>query len=88
MSRRRRRMTKAEAVREFRQLIMPRLRRLEERGSGHTITGRVEGKKIDYPRRREAWGIYTDGLLRSGDISLNQYERWESPALVVPPWRR
>jgi hypothetical protein len=49
---------------------------------------RLEGKSIDYGRRRQAWDFYTDSLARSGEISLSQYERWQSPAFVVPPWRR
>jgi len=75
-NRRKRFMTKAEAVREFRQYFMPVIRRDEK------------GRNIDYGRRQQDWAFYVDSLQRDGRVSMSQSERWSNPPFVVPPWRR
>lgn len=58
-------MTKVEAVREFKENYLPE------------VMARY-GKK-DKPAIREAWGVYTDSLCKSGQITLKQYETWDNP---------
>lgn len=36
----------------------------------------------DIPAKREAWGIYIDGLCKSGQITQKQYETWDNPKQV------
>jgi len=59
-------MTKQEALKAFRQEVLP------------SIPPRANGD-IDHPARREAWGIFIDALCKSGQITLQQYETWDYP---------
>jgi len=35
--------------------------------------------KKDKVAKRECWNNFTDSLCKSGDITLQQYERWNNP---------
>jgi len=35
--------------------------------------------KKDKVAKRECWNNFTDSLCKSGDITLQQYERWDNP---------
>ena len=59
-------MTKAEAVADFRETILPYVRQ----GQNGTI---------DKQARLDAFGNYTDLLCRAGKITLKQYETWTNP---------
>lgn len=40
---------------------------------------RANGRKFDKVARREQFGMYTDYLCKSGQISMRQYETWSNP---------
>lgn len=40
---------------------------------------RANGHKFDKVARREQFGMYTDYLCKSGQISMRQYETWSNP---------
>ena len=58
-------MTKAEAVKNFRQLWK----------------AHVKGSRLYYDTiaKREAFNDYTDTLCKQGLITLKQYETWDQP---------
>lgn len=62
------RMTKKEAVRQWREDTLPLVKQAYERDG-----------RPDLPARSEAWNDWTDGLCKDGVISLRQYERWSAP---------
>lgn len=39
----------------------------------------ANGRKFDKVERRQQFGMYTDYLCKSGQISLRQYETWSNP---------
>lgn len=65
---RRPRMTKAEALQDFRETTLARLKESEAK-RGY----------VDDSARREAWNNYTDALCKGGSITLRQYETWSNP---------
>ena len=36
-------------------------------------------ERKDKVAKRESWNNFTDSLCKSGNISLNQYEKWDNP---------
>ncbi len=60
-------MTRAEVIVSFKENILPQLEK-------------NENGKPDYAMRAEEWGIFTDALCKSGDITLKQYETWDAPS--------
>ena len=56
-------MTKAEALKKFRELYK-------------TLPTALRGDAI---AKREDWNNYTDSLCKEGLITLNQYESWDQP---------
>ena len=56
-------MTKAEALKKFRELYK-------------TLPTALRGDAI---AKREDWNNYTDSLCKEGLITLNQYENWDQP---------
>lgn len=58
-------MTKEEAVREFKETVLPYV--IEQYGPN------------DRPAIREAWNDWTDMLARDGRITMKQYETWVGP---------
>lgn len=58
-------MTKDEAVREFRNTVLPLV--IQQYG------------KNDKPAIREAWNDWTDSLCKDRQITLHQYETWTNP---------
>ena len=61
-------MTKKQAMQDFRQMVLPYVREQFE----------TDGK-VDIIARREAWNNYTDGLRSGGMISNHQYDTWTNP---------
>lgn len=61
-------MTKVEAVREFKETVLPIII------NTHELVGRK-----DVGARREAWAFFTDGLCRDGRITNWQYMNWVTP---------
>lgn len=64
------RMTKKQAVCDFRESILPAIEKAE--------AARPSGSK-DWPMRRFEWNVYTDSLQKDGQITTSQYERWRIP---------
>lgn len=62
-------MTKAEAVENFRKYTLPLLISSEQQ----------KGVGIDYPVRKEAWHVLTDGYLKGGQITPHQFNTWVPP---------
>lgn len=60
-------MTKTEAQKLFRANVMP------------GIFASEKGGFIDHPMRCEAWNNFTDALCKNGDITMKQYESWDTP---------
>ena len=58
-------MTKREAVREFKETVLPYV--IEQYGPN------------DRPAIREAWNDWTDMLAKDGRITMKQYETWVGP---------
>lgn len=70
-------MTKNAAVKLFRAMVLPEVRR------------RYEGDGVpDYIARSEAWNDWTDELCKSGQITPEQYDTWTHPPECVAPWER
>jgi len=63
-----RKMTKKEALRDFRENILPHLREVYESDG-----------RVDVIARRLAWNDYTDSLHADGLITLHQCETWTNP---------
>ena len=61
-------MTKKEALKEFRQEIMPFVRYAYDQNG-----------VINKPARLEAWNVFTDNLCKLGEITIHQYETWVGP---------
>lgn len=53
-----------EAVEDFKENVLP---------------GVIETYGRDNAAMRQAWNNYTDGLLKSGLITSEQYHNWDSP---------
>jgi len=62
------RMTKDQALRMFKEEILPEIKRQYE----------SDGIK-DIPARRESWNDFTDMLCKDGQITTKQYETWDNP---------
>ena len=62
-------MTKAQALADFKENILPGIKETEAKG-----TGRVDG-----PMRSEAWNDYTDMLCKNRQITPKQYRNWTNP---------
>jgi peptidoglycan hydrolase-like protein with peptidoglycan-binding domain len=67
-----RRMTKAEAVQEFKEEVLP-----------YVV---AQYGKDDRPAIREAWNDWTDMLQKDGRISMKQYETWVGPFRGLGDW--
>jgi len=65
---RRGRMTKAEALAQFREYVLPHVQAQYERWG-----------RIDRVARAEAWNNYTDALQKDGLITAQQYHNWSNP---------
>ena len=63
------RYTKAEAVEEFKETILPAIIEKEKQNGG----------RKDISMRCEAWNNYTDTLCKDGRITPKQYESWTNP---------
>jgi len=61
-------MTRKETIAEFRQTILPEVRKQYE----------ADGR-VDTIARREAWNNWTDALCKDGRITTRQYETWSNP---------
>lgn len=61
-------MTKREALREFRELILPEVRRKYE----------ADGR-VDRVARAEAWSNWTDALRKERRITAHQDRTWSNP---------
>lgn len=61
-------MTKKEAIAEFRELILPEIRKIEK-----------ELGFIDETMRREEWNNFVDYLRTDRRITHNQYNTWNNP---------
>jgi len=62
-------MTRAQAIDQFENFIMPGIRVIEA----------TQGGGEDNPRRCEAWNNWTDALCKDGCISDWQYANWSHP---------
>jgi len=62
-------MTKAQVVAEFKESVLPLIRKQYE-----------QDRQRDLPARREAWNNYTDMLCKDGSISDHAYATWVCPA--------
>jgi len=67
--RRRVKMTKKEALAEWRAHYLPDVREVYEQDG-----------VPDYPARCESWGEFTDALCKRGTITLKQYDTWTAPS--------
>jgi hypothetical protein len=65
---RRAKLTKREAVLEFKRDVLPHVR----------ATYEADGE-VDRDARAEAWNNWTDGLCKLGRITQEQYDTWEGP---------
>ena len=65
-----RRYTKKDAVREYKQWILPKIKDLYEQDG-----------QVDSIARSEAWSNYTDSLCKDGRITVAQYEGWTCPRI-------
>ena len=61
-------MTKAQAVAEFKEWVLPAIREKYEQ----------DGKR-DVIARSEAWNNFTDALCKEERITAKQYETWDHP---------
>ena len=59
-------MTKAQALADFKENILPEIKKVERNG-------------VDGPMRSQAWNDYTDSLCKSGQITSRQYSSWSNP---------
>ncbi len=67
-------MTKKEAESCFKQDVFPFIRKKYEQDG-----------KPDYVARSEEWGIFTDSLCKSRQITKQQYEYWSHPKFCNNP---
>jgi hypothetical protein len=65
-----RKMTKAEAVAEFKECVMPYVREQYEQDG-----------RMDRVARREAWNDFTDMLCKDRQITSRQYDTWTHPRI-------
>jgi len=63
-----RKMTKKQALMDFREHILPHIREAYE-----------SDRRVDVIARREAWNDYTDSLRADGMITPHQYDTWTNP---------
>lgn len=63
------RMTKKQAVTEFKETVLPAIREAYEQ----------DGRR-DVVARSEAWNNYTDMLCKDRLITTHQYNTWSHPA--------
>jgi hypothetical protein len=61
-------MSKAEALADFRENVLPYIRKEYE-----------QDRRVDGPARREAWNNYTDALQKDGLITRYQCDTWDNP---------
>lgn len=61
-------MTKAEALAEFREFVLPYVRETYEQDG-----------RVDVIARREAWINYVDALYKDGRITDKQADTWTNP---------
>lgn len=64
-------MTKKQALEEFREFMMPLIKKQEKEWSGKA--------RVDEAFRREEWNNFTDALCKNGRITKHQYESWDNP---------
>lgn len=60
-------MTKKEALADFKENVLPVIKKLERNGY------------VDSPMRSQAWNDYTDFLCKNKQITLKQCEKWTNP---------
>lgn len=60
-------MTKKEAIKEFREYILPGIKKLKRNG------------RIDKPMLAQKWNNYTDSLCKDRRITSKQYNNWSNP---------
>lgn len=65
-----RKMSKADAVADFKENVMPGVREAYEKDG-----------RPDFIARSEAWNNFTDALCKDGLITMHQYETWTHPAI-------
>jgi hypothetical protein len=68
-------MTKKQATKDFRDLVLPAIVRAEKK-----IAGEVGAK--DWPFRRLSWAIYVDGLHKEGLITAYRAATWQTPSFL------
>jgi len=61
-------VNRQEAIREFKETILPLLKELYE-----------EDGEVDWIARRQGWNDWTDMLCKDGIITEAQYDRWDNP---------
>ncbi len=59
-------MTKKEVLADFKENILPEIKKLERNG-------------VDMPMRSQAWNDYTDSLCKAKCITSKQYNTWANP---------
>ena len=64
-------MNKNQAIREFKEFEMPYIRETYEQDG-----------IPDWTARREAWNNFTDMLCKNNQITSEQYETWDHPAIT------
>lgn len=64
-------MTRQQALREFRETVMPAIRRREEENGF--------GASADKPMRREEWSNHVDALQKAGRVTRHQADTWSNP---------
>jgi hypothetical protein len=62
------RWTKADVLRDFRENILPLIRKRYESDG-----------RVDKPARREEWNNYVDALQKDGMITRHQADTWDNP---------
>ena len=67
-------MTKAEAVEQFKETVLPSI--FKRHGTS------------DEPALSEAWNNWTDGLCKDGEITDRQYANWIGPRITKSDWIR
>jgi hypothetical protein len=63
-------MTKAQALADFKENILPEIKKAEHNG-------------IDKARRRMEWNNYTDALSKNKQITIKQYCNWLTPISIL-----
>ena len=62
--------------------IMNKLQAIECFKESHGSEFIRQCQKTDKPQLREAWNNFTDGLCKSGQITMRQYETWTHPKFI------